>query len=191
MAEDLAAADVEAFTGGRLVASNAETTRLLDAALTLVRQRCGWHVSPVKTDVVFTLDGTGGRELLLRTRKITRVASVVDDGVALDVSTDVVVPNEYPWKLVRTTGQWSRQYGGVVATIDHGFTAAEAASWRQAVLTVVVNLSSSGFSGRSDAELVSKQIDDVAYQWGSAVADSALLSVDHILSSYDLKWMFV
>jgi hypothetical protein len=190
MAENLTVDDVVEFTGGRLTDTD-ETQRMLDAALGLVRQRCGWHVSPVLQDAEMTVDGPGGRELLLRTRKIVKVTEVVNDGVTLNAA-DVVVPVEAPWKLLLKTGVWSSEYAGVVATIDHGYTAAEAASWRQAVLTVVDRLSQTSQTGRADTELIRKQVDDVSYQWTDPSATvEVLLSVDHVLANYDLKWLFV
>jgi len=190
MAENLSVDDVIQFTNGRLEDTD-ETQRMLDAALGLVRQRCGWHVSPVLVDDKLTVDGHGGRELLLRTRKLVKVTEVVSDGVTLNVA-DVAVPTEAPWKLIRKTGTWSTEFAGISVTLDHGYTAAEAASWRQAVLTVVDKLSQIGQTGRADTELIRKQVDDVSYQWTDPTQTiEIMLSVDHILSTFDLKWLFV
>src|SRR5512139_2625312 len=183
---ELTVDDVIQYTGGRL-ADDDETQRLLDTALSVARRYCGWHVSPVVEDAEIVMDGPGGTELFPPTRKIVELTEVVNDGVALavggsGVTPDVVVPASAPWKIVHLTGTWSVEYNGVELTLTHGYTEVEATDWRHAILQMVDQMGSTKMAsttGRSDADLVSKQIDDVVYRWASA-AENALYSVKPI-----------
>jgi hypothetical protein len=217
---ELTAADVENFTNGRLADDGGagEVTRMLNAALVVARRRCGWHVSPVATGDVLTVDGPprsysygyGGcdiarrRELFLPTGNIVTLTSIVEDGVTLNLS-NVVVPSDAPWKIVRTVGRWTDTYGGIVITLNHGYTEAQAVDWRQAILTMVDNMSTlpvNAVTGRSDADLTVKRVDDVEYQWprnqGSqpnsspaddrlALAEQVMFSVEAILETYETR----
>lgn len=182
---ELSTDDVVAFTGGRL-ADDDETQRLLDTALMVARRYCGWHVSPVHTGEDFVLDGPGGIELFPPTRKIVEVTAVTSDTV--DVLANTAVPANAPWKIVLTTGTWSTAYSGVEVTLTHGYTETEATDWRQAILSMVDQMGSS--SGRSDADLVQKQVDDVIYRWNSAT-EEALWAVKPILDTYELRPVFL
>jgi hypothetical protein len=89
MAEELTPADVEAYTQGRLSASDPETLRALNAALTRARRYCGWHVSPVRQDVA-VLDRPSWigiwNELALPTLKVVSLDGIEIDGVAMDLA---------------------------------------------------------------------------------------------------------
>lgn len=192
---ELTADDVEAFTGGRLSADDDETARMLAAALAAARADVGWHVSPVRVDDVITVNGPGGYKLRLPTRKIVALTEVEDNGVVLDIpdsgssatTADVVFDAEVPGLLIRQNGCWSTGYSSVVVTLDHGFTEVEAADWRQAILQTVSDMSAA--SGRSDADLVRKEVDDVVYQWGP-IAAQAIYSVDAVLARYRITMVF-
>lgn len=191
---ELSIDDVVQFTGGRL-ADTDETQRLLDTALVHARRYCGWHVSPV-VESVMVMDGSGGTELFPPTRKIVELTEVINDGVALEVGGSgsgaatpvVVVPAAAPWKLVLTTGTWSTEYSGIELTLTHGYTEIEAQDWRQAVLSMVDQMGSS--SGRSDSDLIGKQVDDVIYRW-SPLAQEALYAVKPTLNNYELRPVFL
>lgn len=194
MAEELTPADVELFTSGRLVASDQEVVRMLSAALAIARREAGWHVSPVVEDDVVVLDGPGSRILTLPTRKLVELTSVVEDGVAwdpADLRWSAGGPpgiTERPVAVRKRSGAfWSGEYQAIEVTMTHGFTAAEAADWRQAVLSLVDQVAS--ITGRDEASLVSKKVDDVTYNWGnpySAAAEGVLYSVKSILCHYEL-----
>lgn len=75
--------DAESYTGGRLVATDPETIRAVNAALARVRTFCGWHVSPVQSNTV-TLRGSGLEWMVLPTLNIVSITSVTEidcDGV--------------------------------------------------------------------------------------------------------------
>ena len=190
---ELSVDDVIQFTGGRL-ADDDETQRLLDTALVLAREYCGWHVSPVREGDEIVMDGPGGTQLFPPTRNILELTEVINDGVPLEVGSsaatpEVVVPASAPWKIVRTSGVWSTQYSGIELTMTHGFTEIEAADWRQAVLSMVNQMGST--TGRSDADLVSKQVDDVIYRWSTTAAEDALYAVKPILDKYEIRPTFL
>jgi hypothetical protein len=141
---ELTPADLDLYTNGRLPANEVETNRILQRALRALRSYCEWHVTPVKTGDVVTLDGSGQRMLMLPTQKLVTLTSVVEDGVALNVA-DLRASQTKPVVLRKkwTTGnigwaasqtRWSCDYSSIVVTMTHGFTEAEAEDWRLAVL---------------------------------------------------------
>lgn len=191
---ELSAADVEAFTGGRLVDDDGsgppgETTRMLQAALAVARREVGWPVSPV-VDVSLVLDGPGARVLHLPTRRLTELAAVSEDGTVLDV--ERLEWSESGWVRKLSGGCWTARYRGLSVEMTHGYTEDEAADWRQAILAMVdqMSLVPVGVGGRSAADLTRKKIDDVEHQWSdgkyAALADSVLWSVTHIIDQYRL-----
>ena len=208
---ELTPADVAAYTGGRLAADDPETARLLEAALLAARNDVGWHVSPVYYGVELVRNGPGGCKLRLPTKKIVALVSVVDNGVSLNVDQgatdppgpDVVIDPEVGWLLWRRHGCWSCKPRGIVVTMDHGFTPTEASDWRQAILSIVDNMSTlriSAATGRSDADLTFKRVDDVEYQWPRTpgaggpgddrlgLAQQVLFSAEAILQKYRIRF---
>lgn len=190
---ELDASDAVAFTNGRLK-DNDETQRMVDAALAATRRDVGWHVSPVKIGDTVTLDGPCSRILVLPTRKLVELVSITEDGIELDLS-DVTVSGE-PDTVVRLRkndhSRWRGGYQSISVELDHGYTEAEAADWRHAVLTLVDQMSrmpTFGAQGRPDADLVMKKVDDVQLQWGQgvfALTGSTWVSVADILDRYRL-----
>src|ERR1700733_2175357 len=75
---ELVASDVELYTRGRLPASDVETTRILNRALAAARRYCEWHVTPLVTGDVVTLDGPGHRLLMLPTLQLQKLNSVTE-----------------------------------------------------------------------------------------------------------------
>lgn len=182
---ELNAADVASFTNGRLP-NNADTTDLLNAALTAARRYCGWHVSPVRVDDVVDVDGPGGRVLSLPTLNLIAVDEVSEDGRPVTGELDVSRRKGTVEKRGGT--RWTGRAGGIVATITHGYTEAEAGDWRRAVLRLVDAMSRETVTLREDPALVRKKIDDVDYQWAEGLIDSdarlaALLAQFRILPS--------
>lgn len=160
---ELSTTDVTQYTKGRLVATDAETIRLLAAAVQAARKYCGWSVTPRQT-VTVTVDGPGTRLLALPTMNLVSLASVVEDGVALDVSS----LHWSPLGLVRKSGlsgvRWSGNYGAIVVTMTHGFDVAD--DFNAAVLALVDRMSLTVGTGTGvGANLVEKRIGDVTYRW--------------------------
>jgi hypothetical protein len=198
---ELTATDVETYTNGQLSAANPETQRMLDAALTAARRDVRWNVSPIQTGVTITLNGTGTPFVRLPTKQVISLTDVTSDGVALDPVNDVTLDLESGNLLMLNSGIWSSSYNGITVTMDHGYpedaaaaalihgyTGTLATDWRQAILSLVANLSQIAMVGRSDYELDSKQIDDVVYRWS---ANPALGSVEPILAKYRLLYLWM
>ena len=177
---ELTTADVETFTRGRLSASDPVVQDILDAALVRARNYVQWPVSPVVDGDVVTLDGPGGGELVLPTRKIGSVASIVENGRTVDPSS-YVVSAATQRMIYRKNGCWTSEYAGITVTYTHGYTEEEAADWRRAILQMVDRMARSQQSGaRSDDDLKRKHVDDVEYEWvdWSAAADREITSVE-------------
>lgn len=190
---ELTPADVELHTKGTLLADDPEVQRMLDAALVAARREVGWHVSPVRLADAVVIDGPCSRILDLPTRKLIELISVTEDDVIIplsDVRWSAAGFTDRPVRVrKKSAGFWSCDYQAIEVVMDHGFTEDEAADWRQAILSVVAEMGSMISGGRSEADLVSKKVDDVTYTWGSgyaALAQESLTSVSSILDDYRL-----
>jgi len=155
-------------------ADNPAAQLAINAALAAARRYCGWHVSPVQTGVALDLDGPGGRVLSLPSLNLISVASVVELGESVDVSQ--LDRSRRKGTLTKRWGCWTGRDGGIVATVTHGFTEAEAADWRAGVIRLVGLRSK--LSQRDDPSMASKKIDDVEYQWFQT-----MISTDEELAS--------
>lgn len=198
MAEELTPADVEAYTQGRLSASDPETLRALNAALTRARRYCGWHVSPVRQDVA-VLDRPSWigiwNELALPTLKVVSLDGIEIDGVAMDLA-NVRESKEAPGIIATKDGRpwgagslllYDSGYGAIEVTFTHGYAAADAEDFRSAVLALV-DRAAMAAEGENVGEgaLVEKEVDDVRYKWASKVntvsIDSSALQSFRILA---------
>lgn len=93
---------------------------LLDRATAIVRDHCGWHVSP-PIEETFTVWPLGGL-LYLRSLWITEVVSVLDvDGNTLQAS----VYENTGGGAIRVTGGYAYR-GPYTVTVTHGFESAPA-----------------------------------------------------------------
>lgn len=103
--------------------------QMLDAAEELVREYCGWHIAPSRTETL-TADGSGSRIQPLPTMHLTAVVEASEAGTALDV-------NALDWSTYgvlekQDGGAWTSRRRGVVAEVTHGFAATP--SWLLALL---------------------------------------------------------
>lgn len=169
---------------------------MLAAALSVARREVGWHVSPVKTETMI-IDGPGSRVLWLPTLKVVTKPTIIEDDVTLDVATYAPSAGNGPGlprrvALRKTSrGWWTDTYGGISVTMQHGFTEAEAADWRQMILSMVDQMSLvpvSGGTGVSEFGLTGKRVDDVDYRYNAyaAMAEEVIFSVCNILDDYRL-----
>ena len=170
----LSYADVQTFTKGRLLATDAEVQRLFDAALRAARNHCGWHVAPVLEETI-ELDGPGGYVLALPTRKIVTGPNIVEDGAVL-VTAQLRVSKSLGLVRKRSGARWTREYGAVSVTLTHGHESAP--DFDLAVLKCVDDVSLSvGMSAAergSGGTLTKKRIDDVEYAWTDRDVEDAL-----------------
>lgn len=170
---ELAAADLPAAVRARF-ADDTAALAAINEVLVAARRYCGWHVSPVRVDEVLELDGPGGHVLSLPTLSLNSVASVTELGAAVDVSK--LDRSRRKGTLTKPFGHWTCRDGAITATITHGYTEAEAADWRRAIIATVDARSQP--SQRDDSGLKRKHVDDVEYEWFEA-----LMSVDAELSA--------
>ncbi|MEX7470179.1 hypothetical protein AB4Z39_10750 [Mycobacterium adipatum] len=140
----------------------------IDAALIAARRYCGWHVSPVRVDESIELDGPGGQELSLPTMRLNVVTSVTELGRAVDVSK--LDKSRRKGTLTKPYGRWTCRDGAITAVITHGFTEAEAADWRAAIVKLVDEGSQS--SDRTSADMKRWKVDDVEYEWFEALVST-------------------
>lgn len=84
----------------------------LDAAVVAIRSACGWHVAPVRTEVL-TLEASNG-VVVLPTLRATG-AVVVVDGTTLDASEYSLKPG-----VLHLSG-YRKGYGEVTVTLTHGY----------------------------------------------------------------------
>jgi hypothetical protein len=116
-----------------------------DAAARDGAQRyCGWHVTPVKEGDEVTLDGPGGRLLMLPTLALVELTSVIEDGVEVPI-TDLYVSKAGMVKK-KSGGCWSRHFGSIVVTMTHGY--ASAPNFEAAVASMSQRLSLEAAGGR-------------------------------------------
>lgn len=180
--EMLTAGDVAQYTEGRLDPNDPETQRALDAALAKVRHFCGWHVSPVMQMTVI-LDRSRWSTLILPTLKLVSLDAVSVDGVAVDL-TNVRISREAPGVIAtkdsRPFGGYPMLndpgYGAISVTMTHGFTAAEAADFRDAVLRAIDQATLQVGIG-AEGPLEEKKVDDVSYRWPRTGPDRVLNSL--------------
>jgi len=181
MAEALTPADVSAYAG-RLDANDPEVARALSAALARARRYCHWHVYPVKTET-FTLDGDGSERISIPTLNVVVVLAVTVNGESVDVS-EIQRPAHSPWVFIRNA-RWPRGYRNVTITVSHGYTAAEAPDFREAVLRMV-DASFAIAENEGRGALISRQVDDATDKWS---ANGGMDSdVEAMLDPFRRKW---
>lgn len=171
--DELQPLDLATYTSQRLSADDPNTLMALESALWQVRNYCKWHVCPVKINDTISLDGpgqwgglavgigglyyasgsylggvlrhqrAGGNTLYLPSKHVTGISAVVEDGVPLDVLTDISWSDR--GEIVKTSGQpWTvnlasgRNDGsqGISVTFTHGYSSEEASDWRRLVLSI-------------------------------------------------------
>lgn len=132
---------VEQYTQGRLDRDDPETARLLASALSAARRWCGWHVAPLISNDEVTVDGPGGKLLVLPTLRLTDLVTVIEDGTNIDLdglhwSARGLVRKDY--------GSWSQRFGSITVVMSHGFDDAE--DFDSAVLSYIERSSQSAGS---------------------------------------------
>jgi hypothetical protein len=87
------------------------------AAHGAVRRECGWHVAPSLTETI-ALDGSGGRTLLLPTKRITQILAVTNGGEDVTARVDV---SRNTGMIELTSGAWTDRLGQILVTLTHGY----------------------------------------------------------------------
>lgn len=87
------------------------------AAEAIVRDYCGWHISPNMTETL-TLDGPGGTVLTLPSLHVSDISQITNAGTALDAS-------DYDWSTAGIVelrcGRFTSRLRAVSATLTHGY----------------------------------------------------------------------
>jgi hypothetical protein len=171
---NLIPSDVESYTSGRLGASDPETLRLLNTALAVLRNYCGWYVSPTITETMI-LDGNDRHDMWLPTLNVVTINSITvfDSNLDATVDIDITDPTQFamssrePGIIYRGgCGRWTWGHGNVTVNLTHGF--AEAYDWQAAALELTDRMSASiGNVMGNSGPMTSKKVDDVTYQWAS------------------------
>jgi len=165
--QELAPQDLSTYTRGRLAPDDPNTVSVLARALQQVRNYCKWPVCPVIDNDVVKLDGpgqwggygvgvgsvygssyhtgtlthrrVGSGTLFLPTKRLQGITSIVEDGVALDLST--IQWSEAGFVQKQNMQPWSSNLGAIEVTYTHGWSVDEAQDWRQIVLAVADRMS--------------------------------------------------
>lgn len=92
------------------------TQEEIDAAVAVIRDYCGWHVWPPRTEEL-TVDGEGGYMLTLPTLKLSDVTKVTENEIDLGA-------DSYEWSasgdLKKVLGCWTTRWRGVKVALTHG-----------------------------------------------------------------------
>ena len=162
------------------------TTRIdadfwLNAAHGAVRRECGWHVAPVVEETL-TLDGSGGRALLLPSGRVLSVIEALNDGV--DVTSAVDFSRAGVLEL--QGGNWTRRLGRVSVTIRHGYAADEVPE----VVSLIATLARRGGSAPGVIESQSVNGASIRYLTGGGAPLSIPLmqSEKDLLAPYRIVW---
>lgn len=191
---ELTPQDVYTHTGGRVPndGPTGKTAKRLAAALASARGYCGWRVSPVEEETI-TLDGPGGQLLSVKTLKVVGMPTVTEDGRTIEARWSAKAPG---CARKASGGCWSGEFGAIEVTITHGFTEEQAADWRDAICSMVEEMTLrdkvDAATGRSARDLTAKKVDDVELTWASlrSSADRAVYGVQATLDRYRIPISF-
>lgn len=97
------------------------------AAEDQVRDFCGWHVAPSRTETI-TVDGTGTTTLVLPSTYVTAINSITEDGV-------VLASAYYSWSqngiVDKLYGAWTYKRRSIQVNLTHGYPTCPAAVRRE------------------------------------------------------------
>lgn len=142
---DLTTTIVEQYTAGRLHRDDPETERMLAAGLRAARRWCGWHVTPVLSEVGVVIDGPGSRLLRLPTLRLVELTKITEDSIDLGID-DLDVSRK--GMVQKASGlPWTGRFSGVVVSMQHGFDDAD--DFNAAVLSMIDRASYAPSGGRA------------------------------------------
>lgn len=118
-------AQLEEWTKRKIKAADNRVPVALAAVSRSIRNRAGWHITPVVSGHVLTLDGPGGNVLSLPSMAVKSLTSVVDDELVLDPASDLRVSRGSGLVKKRSGAAWSGEYGAIQVTMSHGHESAE------------------------------------------------------------------
>lgn len=154
--------------------------RALEAATGVIRQYCGWHVTPSITETL-VLDGNGGEVVQLPSNHVTGVDEVSVGGSAVRVDW-----SETGVLRLSGGGRFPKKYRSVEVTFTHGHDyAADVAGVVQAVASrLMMNPTGNVVQQRAGTQAVS-----FAQSSGGSTGGGTLLqSEKDLLAPYRLVW---
>lgn len=154
----------------------------LKAAQGAIRRACGWHVAPVITETL-TLDGRGGKSLLLPSKRVASIASVVNDGQ--DV-TEQVKFSRRAGVLTLASG-WSCDVGSIEVTLTHGYKSEDVPEVAALIVTLTKRAATGG------GAIAQQGIGPASVRYatgrdGGALGVPLLESEHAVLEPYKLNW---
>lgn len=153
----------------------------LAAANQAIRTECGWHVAPVITEEL-VLDGRGGRDLLVPSKRVREVISAKSDG--LDV-TDQVRFSRRAGVLTLASG-WSCEVGSIELTIRHGYETDEVADVAALIVTLTRRAAAGGAVVQQAVGSASMKL--ATGRDGAALSVPLMESEKLTLEPYKLNW---
>lgn len=151
------------------------------AAQATIRRYCGWHVAP-SIEQTLRLDSYGGRRLLLPSKHVTAVSSVVADGV------DITDRTHWSQAGILQTDAGTilpDMPGGVQVTLTHGYEPAEAPD-------VIMLMETIARRARSQGLIASQSVNGASVSYltaGGAPLSIPLLGIEQqLLDPYRLNW---
>ena len=153
----------------------------LNAANQAIRTECGWHVAPIITEEL-VLDGPGGHNLLVPSKRVREVVSAKNDGV--DV-TEQVKFSRRAGVLTLASG-WSCDVGSIELTIRHGYNLDEVADVAGLIVTLTKRAAASGTVVQQSVGSASVRL--ATARDGSVAGVPLFESEKAILAPYKLNW---
>jgi hypothetical protein len=135
----------------------ADDDERLDQAESVVRDHCGWHIAPSRTDTVRIYGAPLGTPILLPSMYVTGIVSVTDQGTLVD-------PTLYDFEqagILRRTdgGCWASGYGAIEVEFIHGYASVPPAVTR--VVQSVAALLPNGLKSKQAGPFSESYFDDL------------------------------
>lgn len=153
----------------------------LRAAHGAVRRFCGWHVAPLVEETI-TLDGPGGRDLLVPSQRVVELQSVLNDGV--DVTDMVDTSRSGILRL--TEGCWTDRLGRVSVIMWHGYDPGDVPELASLIVSIAKRGPSAG--GAVAAQSVNGSSVSYATHGGAPISIPLTLPEKQALEPYRIEW---
>ncbi len=153
----------------------------LNAANQAIRTECGWHVAPIITEKL-VLDGPGGRNLLVPSKRVIEVVSATSDGA--DVTADVKFSRRAG--ILTLASGWSCEVGSIELTIRHGYDLDEVADVAALIVTLTKRAAAGGAVVQQAVGSASMKL--ATGRDGAALGVPLLETEKATLAPYRLTW---
>jgi hypothetical protein len=152
----------------------------MNAANQAVRSECGWHVAPVITETL-VLDGSGTRNLLLPSGRVTQIIKVTNAGE--DVTSRVKHSRA---GMISFGGYWSSDFGDVEVELTHGYAIDEVADVA-GVIAALIGRAMSAPAGITSQTIGPASVRHAIGKDGANLSIPLLLSEKETLAPYKLQ----